>query len=937
MRVVCADRVDRPGETRVVASFLDAAAHTPAGLVLDGEPGIGKTTLWRLGLDRARELGFRVLAARPAEAEARMAYATLADLLGDLDGAVLHALPPPQRRALDHVLLHTDPGDTATDHRVLGAALLSVTTMLTERGPLLVALDDLQWIDPSSRQVIAFAARRLAGAAGVLATARTAPDGRDAAAWLQLPDPDARRSLRVEPMSLGALHRVVSERTGRSLPRPAMTRIHEVSGGNPFYALELARTVDPHSTEVTPPLPATLAELVRARVEGVGPDTARVLLVMAALPDPTVEMLQRATGATAAEVTGWLEEAERAGVIGIAGNRPRFTHPLLATGVYSGTSPAQRRRLHRTLATIVDRPELRARHLALATLRGDAETLDALDDASVRARARGAPAAAAELLTLAVGLGGDTPRRRMQLARHHLDAGDTERARRTLEETVASLGPGPLRAGVLSLLGVVRLHDDSYRDAATLLGQALDEAGDDDGLRGQILVELPYALVNLGRGDEAVELVDRAVDVAETLDDPPLLSRALGIRVVLRFMQGHGADLAGLDRALAIEDPDASMPVMFRPSVLRGVLLAWIGRLEESHEAMAALRQRCVEHGQENDLVFMGFHGVLIEIWRGDLAGATLIAEDATERARQLGTDVPVAVALSLRAMVAAYDGRADEARGCAREALTIYRRCEWHTLEEWPISTLGFLELSLGDDGAALAALEPLIRRARAAPDAMGEIVTSVYVPDAVEALVGSGRLDEAQALLEVFDERGHRLGRAWTLATAARCRAVLLAARGDPEGALPVAEAAMELHRGLPMPFERARTQLVLGRLQRRTRRKGAAAATLRAALAAFEALPAPLWAARARAELDRVGVGPSRTSVLSPSEQRVAELAAAGMTNREVSAALFISPKTVEANLSRVYRKLDIHSRAQLGRVVPGRAGHGETPDSPEGARN
>ena len=145
------------------------------------------------------------------------------------------------------------------------------------------------------------------------------------------------------------------------------------------------------------------------------------------------------------------------------------------------------------------------------------------------------------------------------------------------------------------------------------------------------------------------------------------------------------------------------------------------------------------------------------------------------------------------------------------------------------------------------------------------------------------------------------------------------------------------MEIHRGLPMPFERARTQLVLGRLQRRTRRKGAAAATRRAALAACGALPAPLWAARARAELDRVGVGPSRTSVLSPSEQRVAELAAAGMTNREVSAALFISPKTVEANLSRVYRKLDIHSRAQLGRVVPGRAGHGETPDSPEGARN
>ncbi|WP_207223571.1 AAA family ATPase [Pseudonocardia sediminis] len=917
------DRVDRPAETRVVTAFLDAAARAPAALVIDGEPGIGKTTLWRAALERAHRRGFRALAARPAEAESRMAYATVADLLADVDPADLHALPHPQRRAVDRVLLHTDDGDggrgATTDHRVLGAALLSVTTLLAERSPVLLALDDLQWIDPSSRQVIAFAARRLAGPAGVLATARPTPDGLDAAAWLQLSEPGARRGIRVEPMSLGALHGVVAERTGRSLPRPAMARIHEVSGGNPFYALELARTIDPASTDVAPPLPATLAELVRARVGGVGPETAGMLLAMAALADPTVELLQRATGGHAAAVTGWLEEAENAGVITIAGNRPRFTHPLLATGVYAGATPSRRRHLHRTLATIVDQPELRARHLALATIRGDDETLDALDDAAARARARGAPAAAAELLTLAIGLGGDTPPRRMRLARHHLDAGDTEAARRTLEETVASLEAGPLRAQVLSLLAMVRLHDDSYLDAAGLLEQALDEAGDDTGLRGQVLVELPYALVNLGRVGEAVQLVERAVTVSEDIGDVPLLSRALGMRVVLRFMAGHGADETGLHRATALEDRGSVAPVMFRPSVLQGLMLAWTGRLGEAHEVMTALRQRCVDRGEENDLVFMGFHSVLTEIWRGDLAGATLIAEDSMERARQLGTDVPLAVALSLRAMVAALDGRADEARRCALEALATYRRCDWHTLEEWPISTLGFLELSLGEDEAALTTLEPLIGRARAGKDGMGEIVTSSFVPDAVEALVGTGRLDEARTLLDDFDERGHALRRDWTLATAARCRALLLAAEGDVEGATAAAERAIGIHRDLPMPFERARTLLVLGRLQRRARRKGAAAETLRAALEVFDALPAPLWAARARAELDRVGPGPARTSVLTPSEQRVAELAASGMTNREVSAALFISPKTVEANLSRVYRKLGIHSRAELGRRV------------------
>jgi DNA-binding CsgD family transcriptional regulator len=188
--------------------------------------------------------------------------------------------------------------------------------------------------------------------------------------------------------------------------------------------------------------------------------------------------------------------------------------------------------------------------------------------------------------------------------------------------------------------------------------------------------------------------------------------------------------------------------------------------------------------------------------------------------------------------------------------------------------------------------------------------------LPDAVEALVVLRRVDDAERLVTVLETNGTRLGRPWMLAVGGRCRAMLLSAEGDLDAATVAAERAMAEHDRLPMPFERARTQLLLGQLQRRSRRRDVATTTLREALTVFEDMGTPLWARRAEAELARMSVDPNRTGDLTPSEHRVAELAASGMTNRDVATALFISPKTVEANLARVYRKLGIHSRAELG---------------------
>jgi DNA-binding CsgD family transcriptional regulator len=219
------------------------------------------------------------------------------------------------------------------------------------------------------------------------------------------------------------------------------------------------------------------------------------------------------------------------------------------------------------------------------------------------------------------------------------------------------------------------------------------------------------------------------------------------------------------------------------------------------------------------------------------------------------------------------------------------------------------------------VTALQPLLSHLDAAPEAT-EIVAASFVPDIVEAMIQLGRLAEAEPLINTLERNGCRTDRPWMLAVGARCRSMLLAAQGDLDAAVNTVQRAMVEHKRLLMPFERARTQLLLGQLQRRQRQKIAAAASLGEALQTFEGLQTTLWADRVRGELARtkVGAGARTAQQLTPSEQRVAELAASGLTNREIAGALFISPRTVEVNLYRIYRKLDIQSRSHLaGRLV------------------
>src|SRR5215471_15441521 len=290
-----ADVVGRDAELRATARFLDSLAGQPQALLLEGEPGIGKTTLWLAAVEQARQRGFRVLLCRPSAAEAQLSYASLAERLAD-------------------------------------------------EMPVLLAIDDLQWLDGSSARVVEFALRRLASRAGVLGALRSA-EGGDRGLSYPFPDPGRVSRMRMGPLSLGALHQMLRQRIGRSFPRPVLARIEQVSGGNPFYALELARDVPREGTpDVTSALPYSLAQAMRTRIEGIRPDVRRALLAAAALAEPTVELVQLALAAEPAAAGRLLEDAEEAGVIAIDGHRVRFTHPLLAASVYSAASPARQAR-----------------------------------------------------------------------------------------------------------------------------------------------------------------------------------------------------------------------------------------------------------------------------------------------------------------------------------------------------------------------------------------------------------------------------------------------------------------------------------------------------------------------------------------------------------------------------------------------------------------
>ncbi|MPZ00474.1 MAG: AAA family ATPase [Actinophytocola sp.] len=907
--------VGREAELSAVGRLLERVADGPAMLVLAGEAGIGKTTVWRYGVRRAQDRGFTTLVCRPVAAEVRLSYAGLADLLAEVHASAFVRLPQPQRRALDAALLRTGDVDPAPDPRAVAAGMLSLLRELAGAMPVLLAIDDVQWLDEPTRRVLEFAVRRCRGPVATLVTLRDDPA---ALAELRPSEPDRLETVPVGPLSLAALHHVLTQHTGQIWSRPALVRIAQACGGNPFFALELARSSEDHPLGPLV-LPDTLRELVRDRLDHSSPSVREALLVASALAAPRVDLVGRALGGDAGSLLG---EAEDQGIVMLAGNGVvRFSHPLLATGAYTDATPSARRELHRRLSGVVDDVEERARHLALAALGPDPETIAALDAAADAARRRGAPATGAELRELAIGLGADSPPRRVQAAHDHVHAGDPTRARHLLESAIADLDAGPVRADALALLGQIHYLVEDYATAATLLERALAEAGTDVALRVFTALELGFALVNGGRVAEALPLAETAAKEAEQLADRGLLAEALGAVAIVRFLAGQGVDEVTFARALELEDVDRPSHATRWPALNATMATLWSHRLAEARSGLAGLRRRCLDHGLESDLWFVCYHEADAALRCGDIPTAKRLVTDMAERAALTGAELPRAFALAARAQLQAWIGEVDEARSSAASALATVTEAGMVSGSLFTLGTLGLAELSVGDYEKTAEWLAPAAGQMAAM--GLNEPAVVPFLPDAVQALVALNRLDEAEPLVALLEDSGSRRGHAWAEAVGARCRGLVLSAQRRPGDATAAFDRALAAHDRLPeLRYDRARTLLVVGECQRRQNQRRAAHTSLAEAARLFAELGAAQWEHAARATLDRIGLHAGAGDELTATEQRVADLAASGMTVRAMAAALLISPKTVEAHLTRIYRKLGIRSRAELGRITADR---------------
>jgi DNA-binding CsgD family transcriptional regulator len=908
MAAKAADLVGRERELAAIAEFLEADAAACA-VVIEGEPGIGKTTVWEAAATAAAERGFRPLRARPGASEAKLAFSGLADLLGEALPGVLSELPPPQRRALEIALLLEDGGSKRADRRAVAAGLLSALRALATAAPLLVAIDDAQWLDRSSAAALEYAARRLYAKPVALLIARrlNAEDGLERTLAPE-------RVLRVPVGSLDfvALNTLLHARLGTVLSRPLLRRIHELSGGNPFFALELAR--EPERVEPGRGLPPTLDGLVHGRVSAL-PEVARTaLLAAAAASQPTIELVDRAVGAPDA-----LAPAEAAHIVVLAHGNVSFEHPLLASAAYAAADPSQRRDMHRRLGRLVRDPEERARHLAEAATGPNEAVAVALEQGAATARSRGAPAAAAELSERAAGL---TPladaaaarRRKSDAGYYHFESGDSRQALAMLEEVVGQLSAGVERAEVLIRLARVRSYSDDLQAATSLFLQAAEEAGDDSLTRARALEGAATQLFRQRRQlESAVGSAKRAAALAGELGDEALVGEALSSQVLAEATLGRPEAAATLEAALAHQAAAASKRILAQPKFTAAIARMWWDEPAAGRETCEELAEHGQQLGDEGSLAYVYVMLAQADILLGELNRAEADAAAARDIAEQGGQETLVAYALAVQAMADAHRGR--EARMAAELALELGRKTQGTPALHFATAALGLLEVSTGRADEAVVLLAPLVEFART--EHIREPGLTRYVIDQVEALVELARVDEAAELLDWYEANAQRLGRRSALAASWRCRGLLAAAAGRVDDALDAFGRALAEHGAVPLPFDRARTLLAFGATLRRAKRKADARRALEEAAAVFDSLGAAAFAARARSELERIGGRPPSKGGLTATERQIAELVAEGRSNKEVAAMLFVSVKTVEANLSRTYAKLGIRSRAGLAR--------------------
>jgi DNA-binding CsgD family transcriptional regulator len=915
--------VGRDGELAAIEGWLDSPQ--PAALLIEGDAGIGKTTLWRHAIEHAEEHGFRVLSCTASSAETQLAFTALGDLLEPSLEEALADLPAPQRAALE-VALFLAEAEAPPDPQAVTRAFLSSIRQLARDGPLVIAVDDVQWLDAGSREALKFGLRRLRDESVVVVLARRVGGGEvppalelDRVAWRE-----RLHVLNVGPLSVGAVQRLVRERLDLTFPRPALLRLHEISGGNPFFALELARALERTGGRIAAggslPVPRSLQDLVRDRLEALPEEALDFVQVASALPRPTVALLRDACDPHGNE----LEEVVKAGVVEVQGDRVLFTHPLLASTAYAMLGRARKREIHERLAQLSEDEEERLRHLALVAEDPNEGVARALDAAAEGARRRGARAGAAELLEHAARLtppelASEQRRRTRDAAYLHFESGDTARGRVMLESLAAELPAGPERAAVLVRLGLTRAYNDDLHAATDLFLEAEQEAGRDARLRGEALNNVASMLFRQReRLAEAIECAKTAVRLARQSGDRALLADALGQQILAEASLGRPEARATVEEALALQPENEEARLLSQPKWIVAIARMWWEDLHYAQRTYAELIARGHVSGEDALVPYVYILAAQNDCLLGDFGSAATHAQAGLDLAEQAGEETLASYALALRALADAHRGEVSAARAAAESALEVGRRTRGTPTMFFASAAAGLLALSLGRPADAAEQLGPTVSFARA--EDIAEPGSARFVVDYTEALIELGRLDEADEIAAWYEANARRLGRHGALAAALRCKGLSAAARGDLDSALATLDEALAEHELSLLPFDRARTLLARGATLRRAKQKRLARETLIAAREEFDRLGASLWTGRSDEELARVSGRKPTEGLLTSTELRVAELAAEGLSTKAVAAALFVSPKTVEGHLSKIYAKLGIHSRAEISRALP-----------------
>lgn len=895
---------ERRAIDRVVA---DARAGRSGTLVLVGEPGIGKTALLAYAAEQA--VGMRILRARGVESEAEVPFGGLLELLrpalADLD-----RIPEPQAEALAGALALRPA--RAQERFAVGAATLSLLAEHAEESPLLVVIDDAQWLDASSAEALFFAIRRLVAEtiAVVLAVRAGVVSFAEGVGFPEI------RLEGLDRESAAALLRPAA------IPREAADRLYAATGGNPLALLELAR--DPSVAQSLPPgapLPVSraVAQAFLRRASALRPETRQAILLAAASDEGDLALLGKAAASLGLELAALLP-AEAAGLMTLHDGRVEFSHPLARSAVYADASDQARREVHGALArTLPDRDvDRRAWHLAASVIGPDETASSLLEEAAGRACGRSAYAVAAAAYDRAGQL---TTReeRRAELLFAAADSawlgGLPDRATELLEEArTLATDPG-LRARVEHLRGHVTTRRGPVGEGVALLMAAAKQiAPREPGQAVVMFAEAAHACVYAGDTERMLEAARRASRLARAATNCRtefLAALALGMALITGGDGERGSAL--LRRALDLVQSSAELRDDLRLLPLTTQVPLWLREAEAGRDlisnALTLARHRAAVGVLPYVLNHIGRDQSMTDRW----AEAESTFHEAIQLARETGQRSELAVGLASLAWLEARQAKDEECRAHAGEARTLCREVGITIYDIWAIAAVGELELAAGRITEALEQFEAHAL----ALDAIRFMDVDISPgPELVECYLRLGRRDDALAAAAEYATKAEAKGQPWACARAARSRALV----ADDDEFQPHFDDALALHGQTPDVFELARTRLGYGARLRRARRRVRAREQLRNAVDLFDGLGAAAWAELAADELAATGATARRRDTstldqLTPRERQIALLLARGSTTREAAAALFLSPKTIEYHLRTIYRKLGIRSREAL----------------------